>query len=119
MELLGPVLGNFDYAMDILLLLFSLVLIYGYLKAKKWTLKGTVYFYGIYIIGQLIGLIISFFYSKEIIDIASISRYGEIRPYSFPQQSIFWIGLISIVLQCVIIYFILRWLYNNKRYFRY
>lgn len=117
-EFLGPMLGQFDYSMDIIILILSLALIFGYGNEQKWAFKGTFVYYGVYLLGSIIGVIIGALNIDKTIAVSSILKYGEIRPLPFPSEVIIYIGIVTIIIQAVIILFILKSVYQNKEYFK-
>lgn len=116
-ELLGIANAYFDYFMDTVMLAISIFLFYGYFKAKKWAYKSTFYYYGAYFIGRFAGLFIAATKFDKVMEIASIIKYGEIRPNPITLGGFVWIFVVVTLIQLLISYFALRSLYRNRDYF--
>ncbi|MBI2548853.1 hypothetical protein HYW21_05880 [Candidatus Woesearchaeota archaeon] len=117
-EVLGPILGNFEYGMNIFYFIFSLALVVGYFSAKQWAWEATFYYYGIYFVGQIISLVYGIFHPEKLAELTSMLRYGDVRPLPFPPEFFVYVTLAVTTIQTTIVFFILRAVYKNKEYFR-
>ena len=100
------------------MLVFSIALIIGYSNAQQWAWKGSFYYYGLYLFGKIGGLIISAIYINRILEVTSILEYGEVQPLPISPEFVISLGAITILVQSIIIFFILRSVYKNKDYFK-
>ena len=104
-ELLGKSDAYLDYLMDTVLLVMSIYLFYGFLKAKRWAYSLTYYFYLIYFVGVFAGLYVGITHFDKVMEVASILKYGEIRPNPVTLQSFVWISSIMILIKVLISFF--------------
>jgi hypothetical protein len=116
-EYFGPVLGQFDFTMDILLVLFSIVLLVGYFRRTHLAWIMTFYYYGLFMVAKVGALVISSINMENMIKYTSMTLYGEIRPFPFPPQMIINLSFFIIIIQAIVVYFILRAVQKNKDYF--
>ena len=117
-QFLGKADTFFYYSMDAVLLAMSIILFYGYLKAKKWAFKATFYFYILYFIGLFAGLYLLITRYEEFIKIATIIRYGEEEKMPFTFATSIGLAILSIAVKLFFVYFALRYLKKNRDYFR-
>ena len=117
-QFLGKPDAVFDYLMDSVLLAISILLVYGYIKAKKWAFKMTFCYYILYFIGLFIGLYLLITRYEEFIKFATMIRYGKEREMPFTFKTSILLAMLSITIKFVFAYFALRYLKRNKNYFK-
>ena len=115
-ELLGKSDAYFDYAMNTIMIIFSLSLFYGYWMAKKWSYDATKYYYILYFVGLAAGFYIAMNNYEAVMKAASILKYGEIR--EIPPKNFIILGfVIAFVIKLAVAFYALRNLKKNKEYF--
>lgn len=116
-QFLGKSDAYFDYFMSTVLLAMSIILFFGYLKAKKWAFQLTFYYYILYFLGLFVGLYLLITRYDEFIKAATIIRYGEVRELPFTFETFLAITIGGLIIKLIISYFSLRYLHKNKDYF--
>lgn len=108
------IITYFDYWIDMIIFISSILIVYGLFKARKWAWKWLFWLYGIILTWKVFGVLYWLIMRDKTMEIVATLNWGG-NNISF--EMLIWSSIAILALNGLVAFFILRSHYRAKNYF--